>query len=118
MRFHRGFLLIASLSLPAACAAQDVTPVRISQDGDAALGCAAIRQQMDENRVAAAKYLKDDRLVEQRNTALTVAGFIPWAGLLTAAMTNLSNQDQIRARALLDRQERLEYLAKQKGCGT
>ena len=104
------------MTLLAACAARDVTPMRLSQDGDAALGCAEISRQMRDNRTAAAKFLKDDRLVEQRNTALTVIGFLPWAGLLTATMTNLSNQDQIRARALIDREERLIYLAKQKEC--
>ena len=38
------------------------------------------------------------------------------AGILVAATTDLSNQDQVKARALADRNERLAYLAKQKGC--
>ena len=118
MSFRRCLLIVTAIAPLAACAARNVTPMRISQEGDTALSCVEISRQMRGNRAEAAKYLKDDRLVEQQNTALTVVGLLPWMGLLTSAMTNFSNQDQIRARALIDREERLAYLAKQKECGT
>jgi hypothetical protein len=36
--------------------------------------------------------------------------------LALVASTDLSNEEQVKARALADRIERLQYLAKQKGC--
>jgi hypothetical protein len=101
-----------------ACAAREVTPVAMAQPGDDALSCEAIHQQIADNSLAEAKYIKKDKAVADANVAKQVAGVIPIAGIAISASTDLSNVEQIQARALADRNERLTQLAKQKGCPT
>jgi hypothetical protein len=108
--------LFACALLLSGCAAADVTPVRMSQPGDVSLSCEALKQQIADNTAAAEKFLKRDHQVEEANTAKQVGGVIPIAGLLLVASTDLSNKEQIEARALADRDEHLRYLAKQKNC--
>ncbi|HEY2009599.1 MAG TPA: hypothetical protein VGH23_11450 [Rhizomicrobium sp.] len=88
----------------------------MSQPGDVSLSCEALKQQIADNTAAAEKFLKRDHQVEEANTAKQVGGVIPIAGLLLVASTDLSNKEQIEARALADRDEHLRYLAKQKNC--
>jgi hypothetical protein len=108
--------LLGSAAILSGCAAADVTPVRMSQPGDQDLSCQALKQQIAENTAAAQKFLKRDHQVEEANTAKQVGGAIPIAGLLLVASTDLSNKEQVEARALADRDEHLQYLAKQKNC--
>lgn len=98
------------------CAAPVFTSVAMSQPGDDALDCAALHQQIADNTAAGAAAARADKRTENGNVAKTVGSAIPYVGLLVAATTDLSNQDQVKARALADRNERLAYLAKQKGC--
>jgi hypothetical protein len=100
----------------AGCAARTVVPVQMAQPGDEALDCAALDREISDNQKAAAVFIKKDRQVEQANTAKTVGGVIPGLGLILVLSTDLSNEEQVKARALIDRDERLRFLSKQKGC--
>jgi hypothetical protein len=88
----------------------------MTQAGDEGLDCAALQQQIAANNQAAAELLHKDKQVEQANVAKNVGGVIPGLGLLLVASTDLSNEEQIKARALIDRDEQLKYLAARKGC--
>lgn len=81
------------------------------------MDCAALKQQISQNEAAAEDFLRKDKQAENGNVAKTVVGAaIPVVGLLLAASYDLSNEEQVKARALVDRDERLRYLAKKKGC--
>jgi hypothetical protein len=88
----------------------------MAQPGDESLGCPELNHQITDNRAAAEKFLIKDKHVEDGNTAKGVASALPWVGLLAIASTDLSNEEQVKARALVDRDERLTFLAKKKGC--
>jgi hypothetical protein len=109
------FLAAACL---AGCAARTVVPVQMAQPGDEALSCAALDREITDNETAAAVFVKKDKRVEQANTAKTVGGVIPGLGLILVLSTDLSNEEQVKARALIDRDERLRFLSKQKGCNS
>jgi hypothetical protein len=98
------------------CAAKPVTPVQMAQPGDEQLSCAELNQQIQVNEAAAKDFLKKDKQVENGNAAKTVMSATPFIGILSAMAVDLSNVEQIKARAILDRNERLTYLKKQKGC--
>jgi hypothetical protein len=109
-------LLTAAVLCLSACAARPVSEIAISQPGDDQLSCDAIKQQMADNSAQEATYVRKDKDVENGNTAKAVASATPFVGPLIALSTDLSNAEQVKARALADRNERLAYLAKQKGC--
>ena len=88
----------------------------MSQPGDQDLTCQALKQQIADNSAVAQKFIKEDRQVAEGNVAKGVGGAIPYLGLLLVASTDLSNKEQVEARALVDRDERLEFLSKQKNC--
>ncbi|HEY2835089.1 MAG TPA: hypothetical protein VGI89_00875 [Rhizomicrobium sp.] len=111
-----GILALASAASLCGCAARTVVPVQMAQAGDEALDCAALGREIAENEKAAAIFIKQDKRVEQANTAKNVGGAIPGLGLFLVLSTDLSNEEQIKARALIDRDERLRFLAKRKGC--
>lgn len=90
--------------------------MRMAQPGDEDLSCTELNRQIAANRDAAEKYLHKDRQVENGNTAKTVGSAIPGLGILLAASIDLSNEEQVKARALVDRDERLTFLAKRRGC--
>ncbi len=90
----------------AACAAREVTPVAMSQDGDEQLSCAELNKQCAANVQDINQLLKRDKAVERTNV---VAGVLPLPMLM-----DFSNEEQVKARALLDRNERLNYLIKKK----
>lgn len=98
------------------CAAREFTPVAMSQAGDADLSCTDLKKQIADNTAAEAVYRRKDKNVEAGNTAKTVASATPFVGLLIAGTMDLSNEEQVKARALADRDEQLAYLAKQRGC--
>jgi hypothetical protein len=111
-----GILLLAGAVSLCGCAAKNVIPVQMTQPGDETLDCAALGRQTADNEAAAAIFLRKDKQVEQANAAKGVGSAIPGLGLLLVLSTDLSNEEQIKARALIDRDERLRFLSKQKGC--
>ena len=90
--------------------------MHMAQPGDESLDCAALSQEIAKNTAAAEDFVKRDHKVEQANAVKTVGSAIPYLGLLVMMSTDLSNKEQVEARALIDRDERLEFLAKQKNC--
>ncbi len=88
----------------------------MSQPGDDALSCDALKEQIAANGTAEAVYRQKDKQVENGNIAKGVGSAAPFVGPLIAGSTDLSNEEQVKARALADRNAQLEYLAKHKGC--
>jgi hypothetical protein len=113
--FRKSLFLACALCL-GACAAREVTPVAMSQPGDDALSCDALAQQIAANETARAVYIRKDKDVENGNIAKGVGSAAPFVGPLIAGSTDLSNEEQVKARALADRNQQLTYLSKQKGC--
>lgn len=77
----------------------------MSQAGDEQLSCSQILAERDANLQAAKVFFKKDQDTEVANV---------FRSLLCCP--DLSNDDQVRARALIDRNEKLTYLANTKGC--
>ncbi|HWY61475.1 MAG TPA: hypothetical protein VNW15_06215 [Rhizomicrobium sp.] len=100
------------------CAAKQVTPVQMTQSGDEQLDCPALKQQIAANQAAAVEFIRKDKQVENANVARGVGSAIPVFGILLAMSYDLSNEEQVKARALADRNEELTYLAKRRGCET
>ena len=88
----------------------------MTQPGDDTLSCPEIKQQIAANDMAAGEFARQDKKVEQGNVAKNVGGVLPGIGLLLIASTDMSNEEQVKARAMIDRNEQLMYLAKRKGC--
>jgi hypothetical protein len=86
------------------------------QPGDEQLGCPELQREIADDNARIDRLLQKDKQVEQANVAKGVGGALPGVGLLLVGSTDLSNEEQVKARALSDRNERLNYLAKQKGC--
>lgn len=112
----RLLFVAASAAFLLGCAAAEVTPVRMAQPGDESLSCEALAQEIAKNTAAAEQFIKSDKGVENANIAKGVGSAIPYVGILLAASTDLSNKEQIQGRALVDRDERLTFLSKQKHC--
>jgi hypothetical protein len=108
-------MLACALGL-AGCAAREVTPVAMSQPGDEALSCDALKAQIAANGADEVRYRIKDRQVENGNAVRTVGSAVPFVGPLIAGSSDFSNEEQVKARALADRNEQLNYLAKRKGC--
>jgi hypothetical protein len=96
------------------CAARPVTPVAISQPGDATLTCAGIDTARRDNALRAAELLKRDREVESANTGKMIAAVV-FSGWIAMSI-DLSREEQITMRSLLDRNTRLDDLARENGC--
>ena len=116
-----GRLLFAALLTVTApclcgCAARSFTSIPMVQPGDDALTCSDVKRQIADNIVAIGAFQRKDKQVENANIAKGVGSAIPYVGILVGASSDLSNEEQVNARALADRNERLENLAKQKGC--
>ena len=88
----------------------------MEQPGDDALSCPQITQQMADNTAAEGKFARDDRQIQNGNTAKVVGGAVPFVGPLIVGSVDLSNEEQVKLRALSDRNEHLAFIAKQKGC--
>src|SRR5580693_1963147 len=92
-------LLAAGLALcVAACAAQPVTPIAISQSADDQLTCSELDQQIKSNQLAAVELLKKNKEVEQTNGAKVAASVVFSAWL--AFSIDLSHEEQIKMRSL------------------
>lgn len=114
--FKRTLCLCFLISILSSCAAKQVDPVSMVQPGDAHLTCAEIKRQIAANGVAVGKLLREDMAVENQNTAKSIGSVVPVAGIFIGASTDLSNEEQIKARALLDRNEHLNFLIAKNGC--
>jgi hypothetical protein len=88
----------------------------MSQSGDETLSCPQLQQQIANNQTEEARFLAKDKEVERGNVVKGVGAAIPYVGIAIAAQTDLSNEEQVRARALADRNQWLKLLAKRKGC--
>lgn len=88
----------------------------MEQPGDDALSCAQINQQIADNTAAEGKFAHADRQVENGNTAKVVGGAVPFVGPLIVGSADLSNEEQVKLRALADRNEHLAFIATQKKC--
>lgn len=110
------FVALVGATMLASCATRQVDPVHMVQAGDANLTCMQLDAQLGANEAAAREFLKKDKQVEQGNTAKNIGSAIPMVGVFLLASTDLSNSEQIKARALMDRDEQLKYLKKRKGC--
>jgi hypothetical protein len=98
------------------CAAKNFAAIPMTQPGDDALSCPEIKQQIDGNTAQEEVFLRKDKGVEQENVAKNVGGVLPGIGLVLIGSTNLSNEEQVEARSLVDRNERLSYLSKSREC--
>jgi len=114
--FFAGSIWFAASVCLWGCAARNVVPVQMAQPGDEGLDCSALAHELAANEESAARFLHQDKKVEQANTARNVGSVIPGLGLLLVLSTDLSNEEQIKARALVDRDERLRFLVKRKQC--
>jgi recombinational DNA repair protein (RecF pathway) len=106
---------VAGFALPlASCAARQVTPVSMTQPTDDRLTCSEIDQGMKSNQAAAAELLQKNKEVDQANAAKVVASVLlsGWFALTV----DLSNEEQIKMRALADRNEALALLKAKKKC--
>jgi hypothetical protein len=106
---------VAVLAWPlASCAARQVTPVAMTQPTDDRMTCPEIDQEMKSNQAAAAELLEKNKEVDQANAAKVVASVVlsGWFALTV----DLSHEEQIKMRALADRNEALASLKTGKRC--
>jgi hypothetical protein len=98
----------------ASCAeTQTVQPVSMSQQGDEALSCPQLDDQIHKNQLAAVQFLQQAKAVESDNDTYKVASIFV---SLAAIGVDLSDNDQIKARSLEDRNDYLLYLRTEKKC--
>ena len=102
----------------AGCAAPTFTPIQMSQAGDDQLNCPELIEQINANRTAADEFVQKDKAVQSMNIAKGVVGVVLFGPLGLAIMdsSDMSHEDQVKGRSLIDRNEKLLYLAKNKGC--
>lgn len=112
-RYFSALPAAAAIVCLAACAAKAVNPVEMAQAGDEQLSCAQLNQQLVANVTEINQLLPKDKQVERTNAVVLVVGVL---ALPLPMLLDFSNEEQVKARALLDRNERLNYLVKQKGC--
>jgi hypothetical protein len=62
------------------------------------------------------KLLESDKQVANGNAVKVVASAVPIVGWRLPASIDLSNVEQVKYRSLGDRDDRLRFLAHQKGC--
>ena len=105
------WLGLASAALLAGCAAKETFPVALSQPDDDSLTCAQINEQAAYNTAAARDFLHSQHQTNVTNVVGTVV-----IGALGAGLADFSEGDRIRARSMIDRNEKLQYLAKKRGC--
>ena len=96
------------------CAARQVTPVAMTQPTDDRLTCPEIDREMKSNQAEAAELLQKNQEVDQANAAKVVASVVlsGWFALTV----DLSHEEQIKMRALADRNEALASLKTGKRC--
>lgn len=108
--------LLAILGLLAigACQTRTATPVHLAQPGDDSLSCVQIADERIANRQKAAKLAKLDEGVALSNAvAVTLSQVWFWPAIMGVDMSDV---EEIEARALKQRNTRLAALAKSNGC--
>lgn len=108
--------LIAILSLLAIAACQNrvAEPVHLAQPTDDRLTCTEIAEKRVENRKQAARLVKLDEGVALSNAfAITLSQVWFWPAIMGVDMSDV---EEIEARALQDRNQRLIAIAKEKSC--
>lgn len=114
MRRIVAILVLPAILAGAGCQTRHAQPVQVSQAGDAALDCEMIRELQIRNRAEAARLAKLDEGVALGNAiAMTISQAWFWPAVLGV---DLSDAEQIEARALKDRNRRLEEIAQREGC--
>jgi hypothetical protein len=105
-----------AMSLVACDQARKAEPVHMMQPKDEQLNCSDIKDEQQKNLKAVDGLLKRHADIVRGRY---VAGFINFGliGLLQGMMPDMSNTEKVEGRALIDRNERLDYLAQSKGCG-
>ena len=101
-------LALALVLTLAACAARPVTPIALSQPGDAALDCAGLDREIASLGEQAVAMGARDRELERRN----VIGAI----LFGAPAIDLTREEQIQFRAMQDRARHLADMKARKPC--
>lgn len=110
----RSFALILAVVLVAGCQSRQAKPVHVSQAGDQQLECAQLAEMQLQNRLEAARLAKLDEGVALGNAiAMTLSRAWFWPAIFGVDM---SDAEQIEARALQDRNRRLQEIAARKGC--
>jgi hypothetical protein len=108
--------LLAILGLLAigACQTRTATPVHLAQPGDGAMSCSEIAGEMVSNRKQAAKLAKLDEGIALSNAvAMTLSQVWFWPAIMGVDMSDV---EEIEARALMQRNDRLAALAGQRDC--
>jgi hypothetical protein len=113
---HQALAVAFCAAALSACAAKQYVAMPMEQPGDEQLTCVQLQEMIAANEKAAGDFIKKDKSVENKNVARNVAGVVPFVGILALLSTDLSNEEQVKARSILDRNERLVFLSKQKGC--
>src|ERR1700686_3124367 len=90
----------ACLYLTTCAETQTVRPVSMSQQGDEALSCAQLDDQIHKNQLAAVQFARQAKAVESDNDTYKVASIF---ASLAVIGVDLSKEDQIKARSLRDR---------------
>ena len=107
-------LAILGLLAISACQTRTATPVHLAQPGDDAMSCAQIADERLSNRKQAAKLAKLDEGVALSNAvAVTLSQVWFWPAIMGVDMSDV---EQIEARALMQRNDRLAALSKANGC--
>ncbi len=107
-------LAILGLLAISACQTRTAMPVHLAQPGDDALSCAEIADERLANRKKAAKLAKLDEGVAISNAfAMTLSQVWFWPAIMGVDMSDV---EEIEARAIEQRNVRLAELAKTNGC--
>ena len=110
----RPLALVLALLAIAGCQPRQAKPVHMSQVGDKALECRQLAAMQLSNRLEAARLAKLDEGVALGNViAMTLSQAWFWPAVFGVDM---SDAEQIEARALQDRNRRLAEIAAAKGC--
>ena len=96
----------------AACAvpARQVTPIAMSQPGDEQLTCTDLNDKIKANAATAAGLLSKDNQVKTGNVVKAVFGMVG------VSLMDWSDEEKVKARSMIDRNERLTELHRAKGC--
>ncbi len=101
-------LAVSVVAALAGCGTRKVAPTAMTRDGDETMTCAALVLEIKANREAAAAHFLRDKQVENANAVFVILG--------PSFLVDLSNEEQIKARSLVDRNDRLVLLGRSKGC--
>ena len=108
-----GWLLLGAVFALAACTGDPAKPTRVYRIGDAQLGCEAIETESRELMSALGVTEADRTRLDNQNLGLFIAGVLVALPLLAMDVTGAR---EVEWRAYRSRLERLEELARERGC--